>query len=561
MAADFPDAEGPATLDGLLTGAGALALRVLAAPGGLGVPVRSTVIHDAGDRLAESPGGVLLLVGTDPADPRQSGVLREAAACGFTAVVVKRRGRDVQRFLLEACAHDVAVLAAADDLPWRNIDAVLSCSLAGPGTGTPLGVGSASGGELFVLADHLAAAVGGAVAIEDLAQNVIAYSGVPGVRIDVPRERGILQRRAPDLPEQRRQYRQVLVAQGVVRFPVIGEELPRAAVAIRAGTLPLGTLWAIEPEAGISAEGLSALAETARLAAPHLLRLLNLPEAERRMRRETLRAVLTNSGPSAEEAAALLGLRAGAELCLVAFGPPTAAGSRDGAAASATAAATLLEHIESELVRHCAAHRPDATVTATGGAVFVLLPQASTAAARRFADMALGAVRRAVAPAVRAAITRSHSDLGLPAALRREAEAVLRATAGAPVGAPAAAASDVRHRILLDRLGDELDRDPWLRPTEVDALLAHDAAHGTGYAATVTAWLDELGDVAAAAGRLQVHPNTLRHRLKRVRELFRLDLGDADIRLAAWLALRRAAESPAVPARHGRPLGPDAVSP
>ncbi|KIX76848.1 hypothetical protein SF23_15170, partial [Streptomyces sp. MBRL 10] len=112
------------------------------------------------------------------------------------------------------------------------------------------------------------------------------------------------------------------------------------------------------------------------------------------------------------------------------------------------------------------------------------------------------------------------------ASLRREAEAVLRASAGTAAGGPPVTVEEVRHRILLDRLGDELERDPWLRLTGVDALLAHDAGHGTGYGASVTAWLDELGDVATAAHRLRVHPNTLRHRLRRVRELFGLDLGD-----------------------------------
>ncbi|WP_369016009.1 hypothetical protein [Streptomyces sp. DSM 40907] len=121
--------------------------------------------------------------------------------------------------------------------------------------------------------------MGGSVAIEDLDQNVVAYSKVAGVRIDPVRKWGILHRRVPDVPEQRRQYRQVLAADGAVRFPAMGEELPRAAVAIRAGALPLGTLWAIEPEEGSGADAERQLLDAARFAAPHLLRALNLPEA------------------------------------------------------------------------------------------------------------------------------------------------------------------------------------------------------------------------------------------------------------------------------------------
>ncbi|MFE2129706.1 helix-turn-helix domain-containing protein [Streptomyces amritsarensis] len=77
-------------------------------------------------------------------------------------------------------------------------------------------------------------------------------------------------------------------------------------------------------------------------------------------------------------------------------------------------------------------------------------------------------------------------------------------------------------------------------------MAAHDAEHGTAYGASIAAWLDELGDIATAASLLRVHPNTLRHRLRRARELFALDLDDPDVRLAVWLELRRSAR-PAPP--------------
>lgn len=535
-----------ATLGGVLDGAGPAGIRLLTAPAGLGVPVRGTVIHDAGDRISEAAGGLLLLVGVEPSDPRALSLPARAAAHGCTAVVVKRRGQDVEAFLRESDRHGVAVLAAEDDLPWRNVDAVLSCALTGSGTAAAFGAVPA-GGELYALADHLAASVGGAAVVEDLARRVVAYSTVPGVRIDAPRERGILQRRTEDLPElpvQHRQYRQVLASPTVVRFPAIGEELPRAAVAVRAGTLPLGTLWVIEPETGITDEGVAALAETARLVAPHLLRQLSLPEAERRLRRDAFLALL-GPGGAPEDACALLGVRTGLPFRLLGFAPAGTGAGREGFPAGPAALATVLEHTEAELVRYGAAHRPDVTVAATGGVVFALLPHsAEEGAGRRFADAALAAVRRAVEPGVRAALTGPGRDPAASAALRREAEAILRATADAPDGAPSATVAEVRHRILLDRLGDELERDPWLRLPGVDGLVAHDAGHGTRYGASVTAWLDELGDIATAAERLRVHPNTLRHRLRRVRELFGLDLDAPEVRLAVWLELNRSTHRP-----------------
>ncbi|POX39497.1 hypothetical protein C3486_17745, partial [Streptomyces sp. Ru73] len=313
------------TLRLLVEGASGVLGRVLAAPDGLDVPVRGTVIHDPGDPLPPSPAAVLLLVGTDVTDPRACAVLRQAAGRGFTAAVVKERGQDPARLAETAEACGIAVLAAGDAVPWRQVDAELSCALAAYGIGGAAGAAPAGGAELFALADTLAAVAGGSVAIEDLDQNVVAYSKVPGQRIDALRERGILQRRVPDLPEQRGQYREVLAAPGVVRFPAYRDELARAAVAVRAGALPLGTLWAIEPADGLSDEAVAALRDTARLAAPHLLRALYSPETERRLRRDTFRAVLHGAGPPADEAAERLGLRPGTEFTLAAFALPAPA--------------------------------------------------------------------------------------------------------------------------------------------------------------------------------------------------------------------------------------------
>ncbi|MEU9866158.1 helix-turn-helix domain-containing protein [Streptomyces sp. NPDC047971] len=555
------DSQDPVTLQALVQDTEVSPVRLLVAPAGLHVPVSGTVIHDVEEPVPHGPGAVLLLVGIGITDPRAGDVLRRAAECEFAAVVVKRRGHDPQRLIEQARDHGIALFTADDAMPWRTVDAGVSCVLAAHGSGRTTGSAPAGGEELFALADALAAVVGGSVAIEDLEQNVVAYSKVAGVRIDSVRQWGILHRRVPDVPEQRRQYRQVLAATGAVRFPAMGEELPRAAVAIRAGALPLGTLWAIEPAEGLSGTAEAQLLDAARFAAPHLLRALNLPEAERRMRRDTLRAVLHRSGPPADEAADLLGLRPGVEFCLTAFAPATPApasarATGEGGAGAAIPNPAVLTHVEWVLMRHCAAHRAHATVAADAGAVYVLLPATGLSAGRRFADSALAAVRRSVGDDARAVVSRPYTDLAQSAALRREVDGILRATAHQEPGRPAATTSEVRHRILLDRLGDELERDTWLRLPEIDALLAHDRAQGTDYGTTATAWLDATGDVASAAARLKVHPNTLRHRLRRIHELFRLDLDEPDVRLVAWLELRRAAPTPRPPRPEAGPARP-----
>ncbi|MFP1628839.1 PucR family transcriptional regulator [Streptomyces sp. 5K101] len=529
-----PDERVAGTLRVLLDAPGAVPVRVVTAPAGLDVPVRGTVLHDPNEPLPAAPAALLLLVGGEVADPRAREAVRRAAGRRFAAVVVKCRDQDPAPLVEEADRCGIAVLRADDGVPWQQIDAALNCALAAHGVGGTAVSAPVGGEQLFALADNLAAVVGGSVAVEDLDQHVVAYSNVPGQRIDSLREQGILQRRVPDQPEQRRQYREVLAAPGVVRFPAEGDELARAAVAVRAGALPLGTLWAIEPEDGLSPRAVASLADGARLAAPHLLRALNAQEAEQRLRQDTLRSLLEGYGPPADEAGSVLGLGPGTAVCLTGFAP----GPDTGAAAHA-----LVAHLESALVRHCAAHRPEATVAATSGAVYALVPGV-TAAARRFADGALTALRSSVGGPLRAAVTRPYPDLLRPAALRAEADDVLRAAARRTDADGAVTAEDVRHQVLLDRLGGELRREPWLRLPALALVLAHDAEHGTDYAVSLRAWLAAVGDVTKAAAALTVHPNTLRYRLRRARELFGLDLDDPDVVLAAWLELALAADEP-----------------
>ncbi|MFB6516982.1 helix-turn-helix domain-containing protein [Streptomyces sp. NPDC056401] len=69
-------------------------------------------------------------------------------------------------------------------------------------------------------------------------------------------------------------------------------------------------------------------------------------------------------------------------------------------------------------------------------------------------------------------------------------------------------------------------------------MLEHDRTHHTHYGDSVAAWLDAVGNITEAAGRLTIHQNTLKYRLRRSRELFGLDLDDPDTRLSSWLQLR-----------------------
>lgn len=68
-------------------------------------------------------------------------------------------------------------------------------------------------------------------------------------------------------------------------------------------------------------------------------------------------------------------------------------------------------------------------------------------------------------------------------------------------------------------------------------LVAHDNARKGALVGTLRAYL-ETGEQQEAAQRLRVHPNTLRYRLDRIREITGLDLEDPETRLNLSVALR-----------------------
>lgn len=513
------------TLGYLVDVVGSPVLRVLAAPHGLDRRVRSTVLYDPVDPLGDEPDAVLLMAGLRADEPAATELVREAATKGYCAVVVKRRGGTIDGLVTEASTCGMVVLGAADEVPWRHLDALLLSVLGSQGVAAESA--SAVGDELFALANSIAAVFGGSVAIEDLDRRVLAYSSLAHQRIDLLREQGILDRRVPDMERNRVQYRAVFAADGVVRFPERSDELARSAIAIKAGAQPLGTIWAIDGAAGLNAEGERSLVEGARLAALKILRSLNASGLELRVREAALLGAL-DGALSADEVAFRLSLPGGAELALVGFATLSGPGG----------AAPLITHVASALARYVAAYRPDAAMATTARAVYALLPGGGPSAVTRFATGALAATQQRFPDQVRAAIALPSTDPSDLPAMRSEIDDVLRVTT-VQLDLPAVARlAQVHARVLLAHLADELVHQPRLRHPGVDAMVAYDHDHQTEYAASLVAWLDAVGDVARAATRLDVHPNTLRYRLRRVPELFGISLDHPDERLSVWMQLR-----------------------
>jgi DNA-binding PucR family transcriptional regulator len=92
------------------------------------------------------------------------------------------------------------------------------------------------------------------------------------------------------------------------------------------------------------------------------------------------------------------------------------------------------------------------------------------------------------------------------------------------------------YQIMQDRAtGNDVDGfvRRWLGP-----LLDYDTDHNTQLVQTLAEFLDSGGSYDSAAATLTIHRSTLRYRLRRIREVGRLDLGDAETRLNAHVATR-----------------------
>ena len=307
------------TLGLLLESLGEDVVRVVATPNGVDVPVGGIVIYDATERSAISPGAVLLAVGVRPDTP-ESATLMDAVVRAGAAAVVFKGWNEVAALSREPASRRVALLSVPEEMTWTQLHAFLvnasrfsaESSSAGGIAGVPLG-------DLFALSNAVAGAVGGAVTIEDPARRVLAYSTIGEQPIDAARRGSILGRQVPDSPGIRTLYRMVFATDGVMTVdtpklreilgggPIDDHDLkPRSAVAVRAGSQAIGSIWIVHDESELDADSERSLLEAARIAAPHVIQARAARDVERRMRGEMLLAVLDGRG-SADETATRLG--------------------------------------------------------------------------------------------------------------------------------------------------------------------------------------------------------------------------------------------------------------
>ncbi|MDT0157958.1 helix-turn-helix domain-containing protein [Microbacterium sp. ARD32] len=534
-----------ATLARVLQDLGTTFLRPLAAGADLSARVGGIAMHDPLDEQVIPRGAIVLGVGLR-ADAEVRSLLQRIAPAGASALVLREPVTLDPATQAQAAQAGVVLLGLARGASWTQLGAMLSSILAHGGEAAGDGaIGGVPSGDLFTLANAIAALLDAPVTIEDRNSRVLAFSGSQD-QADAGRIATILERQVPE------PYSRVLAEAGVFRRLYASDEpvflpldglmddlldasVPRTAIAVRAGDEILGSIWAATPQA-LSPERSSALRESAKLVALHLLRVRAGGDIERRLRADLLGTALEGR-EGADYALERLGLH-GADVAVLAMQPAALEGEGLGVESAREA---QRQRIADAISVHLAAVHPQACAALVGDTVYGLLPVRSAddgeADARRLAEEFLARVGRrtpllisigAVAVGGKALpLVREGADRGLR---------VLREQH--PTQSRLVMFGDVHVEALLLELRDRVAARGERPAGPLARLLAHDRANGTEFVETLRAWLDAMGDVAEASEAVHVHPNTLRYRLRRITEVSGLDLTDAEARFAAQVQLR-----------------------
>ena len=478
--------------------------------------------------LAEARGCIVLANVVDTAGPEWDDLLGRLSEAGAVAVMV-RRPRDGPGQLGSRRRAGPAIVAVDASMSWDQLYALLRSVLVSARPASPGSLATAPIGDLFTLANTIAGACGGAVAIEDPQRRVLAYSSLPGQEVDETRRLGILGRQVPPDPAYDDLYRRLIRQQSVIREQ--GQaELPRLAVAITSSGENLGSIWLIESEGRVSPDAASILRDAAQLAAVHLLRARAAEQLERDLRTDLVGG-LFDRRLAGSHVSRQLGFPARTPCVVIAFdlGPPAEPvdlEQRD----------VGLERLADVVSLRLQGMQHGAVTARLGQAVYALVPvhTGDAAGAMSVSERIVRDARQVLRAPVHAAIGPVVTSLDEAPVSREQAQHLLTILNADPAAPAVAEVSSRLSQVVLKELAAFTRDHPWLlKGGLVAEMRAMDAERSTGYAETVSCFLASLGDTGLAARRLNVHTNTLRYRLRRISEIFGIDFDDPD----AWLVL------------------------
>ncbi|MBC9943572.1 helix-turn-helix domain-containing protein [Leucobacter sp. cx-328] len=497
--------------------------------------VLGTEFYDALDELTDAPGGLLIVPSGAHFDAAHLAELASAIAdLDYCAIAMKCL--DEHEPVLAAIAETagIPILRVAPRVSWGLFEALVG-RLLGEQRRSEDAHFDRGAEPLFALANSLAGLFGGSVAIEDLGRRIIAYSSVPGQAIDSLRTRGILARRVPASPFNEDQYRTVIRSEEPIKYPQLDDELPRVAYAIRAGALPLGTIWAIyDSEVDhLTPEQVERVKSAGAIAAAHMLDDIRVREAGQIPREERFRTLLSGTDVTGTEFTEL-GIPDERGAQLLAF----SLGENDHPA--------TLAQLRSSLQRQLSLLHPESVAVARRGRVYAIIADAPYEQVRRLVDPLVPMFDRLIGPGITIALPGRAQRPNEIARLREQADVLFETAArlggGARAGGQPSRGADriltvsqLRPQLVLDRVAGLMAQES---ATLVDPRLSSLAAEHPQLAEAVLHWCQAFGNITRAARELGVHENTVRHRLRRAEEIAELPLGDPDMLLVTWLQLR-----------------------
>jgi DNA-binding PucR family transcriptional regulator len=532
------------------------------APRGLDMAVASVALVDADDvRLGLAVGAgnadVFFLVGVSDRDAVRW-IDRHVAARVPAAIFVKE---PAQAVIERAVSAGAAVVAVEPRARWERLYRLVNHVFDHHGDRTD--PESDSGTDLFGLAQSIAERTHGMISIEDAQSHVLAYSA-SNDEADELRRLSILGRAGP--PEHLEWigkwgiFDALRAGTDVVRVAERPELAlrPRLAVGIHRdddqlsaprpsgsspssalrpsgsspssalrprgssprGTTFIGTIWLQQGSRPLADDVEEVLRGAAVLAARIMSRLAATPSTHALRVQELL-----GYGTDEVDVAAIareLGVAADGRVALVGLRCTDGAVPADAIALSASA------------------FRPDAQVTSRGGRVYVVFPQVGAASSvASWVRGTVAALNRELGLALHAVIAAQVAGLAAVANARAEVDRVFDSADRHP-GAIGTIASldEARTTVLLDEIVALVATQDGLVDPRVLKLRDHDASHDGSLVATLHAYLDCFGDIAAAGQWLHVHPNTVRYRVRRIEKLLGTSLADPDDRLVLALGVR-----------------------
>jgi hypothetical protein len=539
---------------------GSTLLELVHGDAGAGSEISGVVIHDPLDESAWPPRSLVFGIGVSEPDE----IARLIAECGrrdCAALVLRMPVPTTGNLAAEARKAGVAVFGFTQGASWIQLAAMLG-SLLGQDDVVEIGdpmLGGIPSGDLFSLANAIAALLDAPITIEDRNSRVLAFSGRQD-EADASRVETILGRRVT--PSRTRYLKERGIFSRLYRTdePVYLEPnddasedftVPRVALAVRAGDEILGSIWAAV-RAPLSDERTQTFRDVGKLVALHLLRQRAGADVERRLRADLVGTAL-EGGPAALDAASQLGIGNHPVVVLalaLADGAADGAGGASGPGGPSGSAASAEHAVERQriadaLTMYLTATHHGSAVALIGDIVYGIVPlvgppaDAEHRAARLAADF-LERTGSGIGALIGIGKV-SANTAGLPAS-REGALRALRVLRSPRATRRVASIDEVGIDALLVEVADVATARGDAVTGPVARLLAYDARHHMCLVDTLRAWLDAFGDVNAAAQAVCVHPNTFRYRLRRLAEIGGFDLGDADTRFSIMLQLRLLAD-------------------